>query len=61
LDHAHTLFPHLVDGSSNVHQIFLLGLLQDIVNADEGASAANASAAEKNSHEMINVGSSYLQ
>ena len=45
LNHLHALVPHLVDGSSNVHQLLLLDLLQHIVNTDEGTSTSNTSTA----------------
>ena len=43
LDHLHALMPQLIDGPCNVHFVFLLDLLQNIVNANESTSTSNTS------------------
>ena len=47
LDHFHSSFSDLGDGSRDVHHLFFLYLLQDVVNDNECTCATHTSAAEQ--------------
>ena len=43
LYHLHSLFPQFVDDGDNVHPVFLLSLLQGMVDGDECTSPSHTS------------------
>ena len=47
LDHFHSSFSDLGDSSRDVHHLFFLYLLQDVVNDNERTCATHTSAAEQ--------------
>ena len=46
LHHLHSLSPHLVDDPRNINELFLIRLLQNHINGNEGASATHPSTAQ---------------